>query len=100
MSQFKHLYNKKRWKDRRKAQLEREPFCRHHLERFSVRVLATVADHIQPHRGDEHLFFNGPLQSLCKHCHDSYKQRFEKSGNEVGCTEDGMPIDPNHHWYR
>lgn len=37
-------------------------------------------------------------QSLCKPCHDSTKQRLEKSGRLVGCTDDGRPLDPRHHW--
>lgn len=100
MSQHKRLYNTKRWKDRRKQQLLDEPFCRRHLERENRKVLARIADHVEPHRGDEYKFFNGELQSLCKHCHDSYKQRLEKSGTEIGCNEDGTPIDPNHHWHQ
>lgn len=39
-------------------------------------------------------------QSLCKLCHDSTKQRLEKSGRMVGCTSTGLPLDPNHHWNR
>lgn len=38
-----------------------------------------VADHIVPHRGDERLFWDeGNLQTLCKPCHDSKKQRAER----------------------
>ena len=40
-------------------------------------VLATVVDHIEPHRGDQAKFYGGALQSLCKQCHDSDKQRIE-----------------------
>lgn len=97
MSQFKKLYNTKRWKLRRKEQLTSEPLCAKHLEKGEV-VQAVIADHVEPHRGDEEKFFNGRLQSLCKHCHDSYKQRLEKSGTIVGCDEHGLPVDPGHHW--
>ncbi|MDO5658302.1 MAG: HNH endonuclease signature motif containing protein [Paracoccus sp. (in: a-proteobacteria)] len=39
-----------------------------------------VADHIQPHRGDEARFWDrGNLQCLCKRCHDSDKQREERA---------------------
>jgi len=32
---------------------------------------ATVVDHIEPHKGDEELFYDiNNLQSLCKSCHD------------------------------
>lgn len=39
-------------------------------------TLATVADHIVPHRGDRALFM-GALQSLCVPCHSVDKQREE-----------------------
>lgn len=62
-------------------------------------VQATVVDHIKPHRGDVELFRDSEnLQSLCKHCHDSHKQRLERSGVLVGCDVEGMPIDAGHHW--
>jgi len=38
--------------------------------------------------------------SLCKFCHDSTKQREEKSGRRPGCRADGVPLDPRHHWNR
>jgi len=37
-----------------------------------------LVDHVIPHRGDAGLFWFGELQSLCKHCHDSKKQRAER----------------------
>lgn len=37
-----------------------------------------VADHIEPHRGQRARFFDlGNLQTLCKKCHDTHKQRAE-----------------------
>lgn len=39
-------------------------------------------------------------QPLCKYCHDSDKQRLEKSGRVLGCDSNGIPLDPNHHWNR
>ncbi len=39
-------------------------------------------------------------QPLCKFCHDSTKQRLEKSGRVAGCTPGGLPLDPRHHWNR
>ncbi|MNJ57885.1 hypothetical protein D3C77_534950 [compost metagenome] len=39
-------------------------------------------------------------QSLCKFCHDSVKQRLERSGRVPGCSSAGLPLDPNHHWNR
>ena len=62
---------------------------------------ATVADHITPHRGDP-ILFEGPLQSLCKECHDSVKQSLEKGGDGFikGSDSRGMPLDPRHAWNR
>ena len=56
-------------------------------------VAATVADHVEPHRGDHDKFWHGRLQSLCKPCHDRDKQREENGGRAIvaiGC--DGWPI--------
>lgn len=39
-------------------------------------------------------------QALSKRCHDSWKQRLEKSGTVAGCDASGIPLDPNHHWNR
>jgi len=39
-----------------------------------------VADHVVPHRGDRRLFFDlGNLQTLCKSCHDTHKQRADRA---------------------
>lgn len=59
---------------------------------------ATVADHVEPHRGDPEKFWNGELQSLCDTCHNSVKQAQEKSGVLRGGDINGLPLDPNHHW--
>lgn len=68
-------------------------------EKLGQVVLAEIVDHIKPHRGDMALFWDSDnWQSLCKHCHDSHKQRLEKSGTELGCSIDGVPIDDSHHW--
>ena len=65
-----HLYTDPRyhWAERRTDQLIREPFCRECAKR-DLRVPATDADHIVPHRGDVFQFMTGQLQSLCRSCH-------------------------------
>jgi hypothetical protein len=70
-------YQTPQWRDLRRWQLEREPFCRKCRE-AGKRVEATVCDHVRPHRGDEVAFWAGPFQSLCKPCHDGWKQRQER----------------------
>lgn len=94
------LYDRSQWKKLRTEQLRVEPFCVFCKEQGRI-VPAAVVDHIQPHRGDESLFFDpANLQSLCKLCHDAVKQRFEKSGVITGGNQCGIPLDPNHHWNR
>lgn len=39
-----------------------------------------VCDHVKPHRGNARLFWDAAnLQTLCKACHDSAKQRAEQA---------------------
>jgi 5-methylcytosine-specific restriction endonuclease McrA len=89
-----------RWQKAREAFLRAHPLCADHLKRGQV-VQASVVDHVTPHRGDKQLFWDSTnWQSLCKHCHDSHKQRLEKSGKDAGCDLAGKPTDPAHHWNR
>ena len=62
-------------------------------------MVATVADHVERHRGNKKLFFEGELDSLCAHHHNSKKQSEErKTELGVGCYNDGWPKNPNHPW--
>lgn len=70
-------YRSKRWAERRRRQLAEHPYCQCEEHR-GQRVPADIADHDPPHGGNEHAFFHGPLISLAKRCHDSWKQRREK----------------------
>lgn len=91
------LYNTVRWRKLRAAQLRAEPLCAY-CERLGRVTAATVADHVEPHRGDEVLFWTGRLQSLCDGCHSSVKQAEEHGGFARGCGVDGLPVDPRHPW--
>lgn len=43
-----------------------------------------VCDHVVPHRGNERLFFDpSNLQTLCKPCHDSLKQKEERADHRA-----------------
>jgi len=89
-----------KWQRARVAFLMAHPLCVFCEARGIVSV-ATVVDHIVPHRGDMALFWDrGNWQPLCKLCHDSVKQSREKSGQVHGCGLDGMPVDAGHHWRR
>lgn len=62
------------------------------LEDEHVEV-ATVADHVIPHKGDERLFFDPTnLQSLCAHHHNRDKALMEGGKNVIRFTPDGWPI--------
>ena len=47
-----HLYNTRRWQRRAKLQITEFPLCAMCLARKIV-TPATVADHVEPHRGDD-----------------------------------------------
>jgi len=73
---------------------------------------AAVVDHIVPHRMKEaktpeemkaaqRLFWGRKnWQGLCTPHHNSTKQRMEKTGKMAGCSTDGLPLDPNSHWFK
>jgi 5-methylcytosine-specific restriction enzyme A len=93
-SSHPRLYNNRRWHLKRKQQLQQHPLCV--ICADAGRVAASVADHVNPHNGDLDLFWNGPLQSICEHCHNRFKQHVEKHGYSNAVDVDGRPIDPNH----
>ena len=64
-----------------------EPLCRLCLEAGRV-TLATVADHVVPHRGDFTAFRLGQLRSLCADCHN----RLDRTNSpRAPVREDGTP---------
>ena len=69
------LYERGRWFDARwhKAHsrfLKQHPLCAFCQAEGKI-VLATVVDHIIPHRGDQRLFWDQTnWEALCKECHD------------------------------
>jgi 5-methylcytosine-specific restriction endonuclease McrA len=84
-------YGSSRWKRRRLDQLSTDPFCVMCLEQSGVYTVATVADHLTPHRGDARLFWNGRLQSLCASHHNRDKQLAEIGRPLLGVDDDGWP---------
>lgn len=69
-SAFERGYNS-RWQNVSKRFLANHPFCAE-CERNGKLIPATVVDHVNPHRGDEVLFWSeSNWQPLCKKCHDS-----------------------------
>ena len=62
-------YNSK-WQRARKRFLKEHPLCCK-CEEEGKYVIATIVDHIKPHRGDPILFWDEEnWQPLCKHHHD------------------------------
>lgn len=60
-----------KWRKYRIVYLTKNPFCIKCLEK-GFHTLATVVDHIVPHKGNMMLFWNpNNHQSLCKRCHDT-----------------------------
>jgi hypothetical protein len=79
----RRLYSTQRWRKLAKAELAAERLCCMCL-REGVVTIATIRDHVEPHRGDVDKFWNGPRQSLCKPHHDSAKQREEAQTGRGG----------------
>ena len=60
-----------RWQKARLTFLNREPLCRI-CKAAGLITPATVVDHIEPHRGNQDLFWNTDnWQPLCTTCHDA-----------------------------
>ncbi len=83
-------YKTARWRRLREQLLTEQPLCVMCLRSETVTV-ATVADHIIPHRGNEHLFWEGELQSLCASCHSRHKQLEENGKTVLTFSADGWP---------
>ena len=67
-----------KWQKARERFLSLNPLCVY-CERNNRVTVATVVDHITPHKGDQAIFWDeGQWQSLCASCHSSTKQREEK----------------------
>jgi len=98
-NEYKHLYQTTQWRKIRNNFLLGNPLCVM-CRQDGMFTPATVCDHIQPHKGNLELFYNGPFQALCKLHHDSTKARQENKGITIGGDVNGNPIDPQHHWNR
>ena len=92
---WRNWYKLAVWLTRRAAQLASQPHCRMCQVVGTVKV-ATIADHVIPHRCDWTLFICGELQSLCKYHHDSTKKMDERRGYSTEVGLDGYRVDPAH----
>jgi len=74
-------YKTRRWQRLRWSVLVRDLFTCQRCRRVEADTSQLVADHRRPHRGVEAAFWEeGNLWTLCKPCHDSWKQAEERSG--------------------
>jgi 5-methylcytosine-specific restriction endonuclease McrA len=92
---WRALYDTKRWARIRDAQLAQHPNCERCIK-LGRTTPATVVHHVRAHKGVEHLFYGGPFESLCAHCHNSDAQGEEARGYSTAVGIDGFPIDPAH----
>lgn len=72
-----------RWQKIRKVHLQKNPLCVECMRTQGIVTVATVVDHITPHKGNRQLFYDiGNHQSLCVSCHNrkSAKERGSWSG--------------------
>jgi 5-methylcytosine-specific restriction enzyme A len=92
-------YGTQRWRRRARMQLRQHPLCCM-CERAGKITPATVADHVEPHRGSAYLFWFGHLQSLCTAHHSGSKAEQERRGFTTDIGLDGWPTDPKHPVHR
>lgn len=100
MGKYKKLYADRKWRRLRKQFLEENPLC-WYCQQSGRLTVATVVDHIRPHRGDLNLFWDvRNLRPSCKQCHDAAAQNKDMHGFFGGVGEDGLPLDKDHPWYK
>jgi 5-methylcytosine-specific restriction endonuclease McrA len=82
-----------RWRLARLHYLARNPLCRLCLQ-LGRTTAASVVDHIVKHHGprDPLLWDRSNWQPLCKRCHDSVKQKFDRTGRIIAYGSDGWPL--------
>lgn len=70
-----------RWRKESRLFLARNPWCVNLGD--GCTLVATLVDHIIPHKGDMLLFWRvDNWQPLCDHCHNVHKARAENLGPE------------------
>lgn len=78
---WRKLYNTAAWQQLRWSVLVRDMFTCQMCGLIETDTSKLVGDHKIAHRGDKALFFDeSNVQTLCKSCHDTVKQREEKRG--------------------
>lgn len=77
---WKRWYKTARWQALRLAVFLRDLYTCRKCGGIESDTSLLVCDHIRPHRGDVLLFWDeNNLQTLCKRCHDRFKQAEEQA---------------------
>ena len=77
--EIRRQYRTKAWNSTRQAVFARDGYECQHCKRVTPKL---VCDHIIKAHDKPELFYDlSNLQSLCKPCHDSYKQSIERGGS-------------------
>jgi 5-methylcytosine-specific restriction enzyme A len=94
------LYDRRRWRRVRLAQLRAEPLCRLCRERGRAEPAVDV-DHIKALADGGEPFDFDNLRSLCHACHSRVTRAWRTGGEPPvkGCTADGFPLNPRHWWH-
>lgn len=78
--EWRSMFKTKAWRQLRWRVLVRDLFTCQMCGRVEADTSQLVGDHKIPHRGDPVLFFDeANVWCLCKTCHDSTKQRQERT---------------------
>jgi 5-methylcytosine-specific restriction enzyme A len=94
--EYRAWYKTQRWKRLRWSVLVRDLFTCQRCGRVEANTALLVADHREPHRGNEVLFWDAQnLWCLCKACHDSAKQREERAAARWGGVVESLEPTPN-----
>lgn len=76
---WRKWYRIARWQKLRMKIFVRDLFICQMCRKIEPDTSQLICDHIEPHGGDERLFWNEDnLQCLCKACHDGDKQRLDR----------------------
>lgn len=95
------FYGSAKWKALRAQVRREEPVCR-----ICQSAPTASVDHID---GNWRNNARGNLRGLCNACERSHTGRQHQAkrhgttatgGYAPGCDEDGVPLDPRHHWRR
>lgn len=79
---WRRWYKLARWRKLRWSVLVRDAFTCRMCGRLEHDTSKLVADHREPHRGDEAMFWDERnLQTLCEGCHNGPKARMEARGD-------------------